>query len=230
MKAAKKTILLVAALALIFALTACSGGGYTAADATAQVKGNLDEIYLGEFIPEYLQNVGITEKEAQETYESGMEYEAQYFISYYGMENVGDSQYEEIVELHKDIYSHAKYEVQPATKQSDGTYAVKVVLSPIAIHVQVNDEWESFMDDFWSRYLDDDINSMTEDEYTEWYNAVSDDYNEAVIDLVQSKLGSVEYGDETSVVIQIVQDDEGYYIMDNTGFGTLDSLMITYPY
>lgn len=226
----KKTLTLIIALALIFTVTACSGGGYTAADATAQVKGNLDEIYLGEFIPDYLKSVGITEAEAQETYLSGMEYEADYFISYYGMENVTDAQYEEIVDLHKDIYSHAKYEVQPATKQSDGTYAVKVVLSPIDIHNQVDAEWDAFMEEFWGQYDDVDVNAMSDDEYAEWYGEVVDNYNQAVIDLVRSKVAGIGYGDETSVVIQIVQDDEGYYIMDSTGFGTLDSLMISYPY
>ena len=53
MKAGRKLAAAGLALALTLALAAC-GGGYTAADATALVKANLDILYLGQYDADYL--------------------------------------------------------------------------------------------------------------------------------------------------------------------------------
>ena len=66
MKRMKRSIALCLVLVMALTLTAC-GGGVTAKDATALVQGNLDEIYLGKFDPEYLKLVDITEADARET-------------------------------------------------------------------------------------------------------------------------------------------------------------------
>ena len=218
-----------AAAALVLGLAGCSGGGYTADDATSQVRGNLDEIYLGKFDPDYMERVGITEEEAEKTYLDGMDVEADYFIRYYGLETVSDEQRQEIIDLHKEIYSNADYEVQPAVKQSDGTFAVKVIFRPLDIHVQVDEEWDDFLNNFWAQYDSVDVDSMTDEDYAAFEQQLYNDYTEQVIDLVSSKLPTIGHGDETSTVIQIVQDEDGYYVMDQNGFGQFDGLLITYP-
>jgi len=236
MKHLKKLAAACLALAMVLALTACEDGkGMKPADATALVKGNLDEIYLGVFDPDYLESVGITENQAEETYLGGMESEAQYFFYYYGYEDsynyVTEEQMQEAVDMYKEIYSKARYTVQDAVEQSDGTFAVKVVFEPIDVHSQITDEdFGAFAEDFFAGFEDVDTESMTDEEWDAWlteefYPA----YNKAILELVKPKVATLGYEKENSTVIQVVKDEDGYYTMDDTGFQTLDSLLITYP-
>ena len=82
------------ALALSLALAACgggeSGGKVNEEKATSLVQGNLDEIYLGKFDPDYLELVSITENEAEETYLGGLEVEAETFMYYIDIEFTTD--------------------------------------------------------------------------------------------------------------------------------------------
>ena len=205
MRRGKTLIALLLAAAMAFAPTGSGKRGETAKDATILVQGNLDEIYLGVFDPDFLKSVNITESEAEETYRGGLETETEYFIYYYGLEEVSDELYQEIVDLHADIYSYSSYTVQPATEQSDGSYAVKVTFRPLDIHVQVDEEWADFM------------------------TAFNDDYADVDVDLVKSKLPTMGYGEEDSLVIQVILDDDGYYTMDETSFQMFDAMLLTYP-
>ena len=217
-----------AALAAVTALSLTACSGYSAEDATVLVKGNLDIIYLGEYTDAYLKSVNATEAEAQEIYQNNLEGESDYFLYYYDMEEVSDELYQEVVDLQKEIYSHAQYEVLPATKQSDGTFAVKVTFQPIDIHVQVDEEWDDFINAFNASYADVDPDAMSDEEWEAFWPAYNDDYNRQVIELVRSKLPTLGYGDEESVVIQVAQDEDGYYTPDDNGLGSFDTLLITY--
>lgn len=229
MRRGKTLIALLLAAAMAFALAGCGKRGVTAEDATNLVQGNLDEIYLGVFDPDFLKSVNITESQAEETYRGGLETETEYFIYYYGLEEVSDELYQEIVDLHADIYSYSSYTVQPATEQSDGSYAVKVTFRPLDIHVQVDEEWADFMTAFNDDYADVDVDSMTDEEYAAFWSEYSDDYNRRVVDLVKSKLPTMGYGEEDSLVIQVILDDDGYYTMDETSFQMFDTMLLTYP-
>ena len=217
-----------AALAAVTALSLTACSGYSAEDATVLVKGNLDIIYLGEYTDAYLKSVNATEAEAQEIYQNNLEGESDYFLYYYDMEEVSDELYQEVVELQKEIYSHAQYEVLPATKQSDGTFAVKVTFQPIDIHVQVDEEWDDFINAFNASYADVDPDAMSDEEWEAFWPAYNDDYNRQVIELVRSKLPTLGYGEEESVVIQVAQDEDGYYTPDDNGLSSFDTLLITY--
>ena len=223
-----KKLLACAALAALTALSLAACSGYSAEDATVLVKGNLDIIYLGEYTDAYLKNVDATEAEAQEIYQNNLEVESDYFIYYYDMEEVSDELYQQLVDLHAEIYSHAQYEVLPAAKQSDGTFAVKVTFRPIDIHVQVGEEWDSFIDGFNADYADVDTAAMTDEEFNAFWLAYNDDYNRRVIELVRSKLPTLGYGEEESVVIQVAKDEDGYYTPDDNGLNSFDTLLITY--
>ena len=234
MKYFKKLAAAGLVLAMTLALTACGGGGVNSMDATALVKGNLDEIYLGIFDPKFLEDVNSTENEAEQIYLDGLEAEASYFFSYYSFGDsytyVSDEQMQAAIDLYKEIYAKSKYTVQPATKQSDGTFAVKVVFEPVDIHVQVSDMLEDFFNEFLTQYEDVDTEGMTDDEYDAWMaETVYPAFNQAILDLVESKVPDIGYGEENSTVIQVVQDKDGAYTMDQTGFDTFDMLLVTYP-
>ena len=56
----------------------------------------LNNIYLGDST-EYREMVDITEEEAAEEYEQGIEVEADFFLQYYGIGEVSDDVYQQIV-------------------------------------------------------------------------------------------------------------------------------------
>ena len=84
MKLGRKLAAAGLALALTLALAAC-GGGYTAADATALVKANLDILYLGQYDADYLSTTETSENDAEELYQNNLEGETGRMIGYYGM-------------------------------------------------------------------------------------------------------------------------------------------------
>lgn len=224
MKLIKRSIALCLVLVMALTLTAC-GGGVTASDAKDLVQGNLDEIYLGKFDPEYLKLVDITEEEARQTYEEGLEVEAEMFAYYFDIYNMTDELKEEIIELYQEIYAQSKYTVGEASKLDESTFAVKVQVSPLDIFELVVDASEEALQPFFDKYEDVDIASMSDEEY----DAYDKEWADAVLDLCWEKLPEMGYGDERSLVIQVTLDEDDYWVMSGDDFNNLDEIIITYP-
>ena len=114
-----------AALSLTFvlSLSAC-GGGLSADDATTYVQGILDENYKGVYDPDFLELIDITENEAEETYLSSLETEADFFASAFLIDDLTDELKAEVVDMYKQVYAKAKYTVDTATEVDDGTFGV----------------------------------------------------------------------------------------------------------
>ena len=110
----KKRAAIVCVLAAVLLLAGC-GGGF---DADRYVLGVLNNIYLGDST-EYREMVDITEEEAAEEYEQGIEIEADFFLQYYGIGEVSDEVYQQIVDMYKTIYQQSKFEVQEAVANGD---------------------------------------------------------------------------------------------------------------
>ena len=216
------------ALTLALPLAACgesgSSGKVNEEKATALVQGNLDEIYLGKFDPDYLELVDITENEAEETYLEGLEVEAETFMYYFNIEYPTDELKEEIIELYKKIYATSKYTVNPATKLDDNTFAVKVEVEPINIFELVNEDFDERMESLYEKYPD--IGALSEEEY----EAMDAEWARIVLDLCDEKLPEMGYtGESKSVVIQVVRDEDGTWSMLGDDFYTLDEYIILYP-
>lgn len=224
MKLIKRSIALCLVLVMALTLTAC-GGGVTASDAKDLVQGNLDEIYLGKFDPEYLKLVDITEEEARQTYEEGLEVEAEMFAYYFDIYNMTDELKEEIIELYQEIYAQSKYTVGEASKLDESTFAVKVQVSPLDIFELVVDASEEALQPFFDKYENVDIASMSDEEY----DAYDKEWADAVLDLCWEKLPEMGYGDERSLVIQVTVDEDDYWVMSGDDFNNLDEIIITYP-
>ncbi len=224
MKRMKRSIALCLVLVMALTLTAC-GGGVTAKDATALVQGNLDEIYLGKFDPEYLELVDITEADARETYEEGLEVEAEVFAYYFDISNMTDEIKAEIIDLYKEIYAWSKYTVGEASKLDESTYAVKVVVSPLDIFVLVDEAFDEAMEPFYTKYANVDISAMSDDEY----NAYDKEWADAVIALCREKLPEMGYLEDRSLVIQVTLDEDDYWVMSGDDFNSLDEIIIEYP-
>ena len=91
-----------AALSLTFvlSLSACGGGGLSADDATTYVQGILDENYKGVYDPDFLELIDITENEAEETYLSSLETEADFFASAFLIDDLTDELKAEVVDMY----------------------------------------------------------------------------------------------------------------------------------
>lgn len=222
MKFFKRVSALLAAAVLCLSLTGCGGFSDT---VKILVQGNLDEIYLGQANADYLKLIKSDEKEAQENYIGGLETEAEFFISYFGIEYPTEELMGEIVEMYKQIYAHSMYIVNDPAKLDDDTYAVKIQISPIDIFKLVSDNFDDGMDEFYSKYEQVDIDAMSEEEYARF----DLDWAHAIIKLVYEQLPNVGYLEEQSIAIQVAKNKDGIWTITDNDLGSIDNAIIYYP-
>lgn len=225
MKNNKKIIMLF--ILSTFLLVGCSIGSWGPKDATRYVKSLLDCTYKNSY-DDYLELVeDASESEAEEIYMYNLTSEAEYFASYFGMEFVTEEVEEELISLLKEIYSYAKYTVDEGKKIDNDSFIVKVTVEPIDIINTVNNEFESFAAEFDARYENVDVESMTDEEYEEWYAAYDLDWCLSIIDLCKSKVASIGYGEQTSVNVEVYLDSDDYYTISDD-FYNIDEHIIRY--
>lgn len=225
----KRAAALGLALCLALGLSAC--GDKESEQVQKLVQGNLDVIYLNKADPEYLELVESSENEAEQDYLDGLEAEAEYFSRYFSIVNtdynesyddLSDELKQAIMDLYDEIYSHTKYEVQPAVKQDDGSYTVKVLIDPINIMQLASDAADSYeaFDEINAKYPD----QMTDEEWAAYNN----EYGMACVDLVRSQMDSLGYLDQKSIVLQYEEDADGYMSINEDDWRKIDEYIIAY--
>ncbi len=224
MKMMKRLSALLVVAMLAVCLSAC--GSSFADDVTLLVQGNLDELYLCKFDQEYMELVNTTEEDCMDNYLGGLEMEAEVFAYYFNITNPTDEINEQIIELYKQIYSHSKFTVNPASELDENTYAVKVQVSPIDIFQRVVDaEAAGALDDFYGKYTEAQVNAMSDAEYAaydaEWANRI--------IQLCYQELENVDYMEEQSLAIQVSKDSDGFWSITDNDLAAIDELIIYYP-
>ena len=222
MKNLKRSAALLLAAALVFAMTACRS---FSEDMTTLVRGNLDELYLGQYDADYIKLVRTTEEDCEKDYLDGLELEAEFFASYFQIENLTDDLKAEIVELYKELYSHSEFTVGEASKLDDSTYAVKVEIAPINIVNLIDENWEEGMADFYEKYADQDPSEMTDEEY----NAFDADWAHGILQLFRDQLPEIGHMDAESIAVQVVKNDDGVWRIADSDMGKIDELIIYYP-
>ena len=202
-----------AALSLTFvlSLSACGGGGLSADDATTYVQGILDENYKGVYDPDFLELIDITENEAEETYLSSLETEADFFASAFLIDDLTDELKAEVVDMYKQVYAKAKYTVDTATEVDDSTFGVKVTVEPL-------DVFDRVAEALWGDTPDEE------------YAAYDAEWCRLVIDLTLEKLPEAEYLEAQSKVVQITLGDDNYWSLDEQDFSDLDWLILDYNF
>ncbi len=208
----RKKAAVLTAMVLALVLTAC-GAGF---DATKYVDGVLKNIYLGDSTT-YREMVEITEAEAEEEYLAGIEVEADFFLSYYGLE-VSDEIYQQIVDMYKEIYSHSKFEVKEAVKNED-SYNVEVLISPIDVIVNSEDAIMEAITEF--------TETANPDDYAD-EQAIYDAMAQIVIDIINGNMANLGYQDQKSVIVKVEKDAQGYWGVSDDAISALDQDMIAY--
>ena len=209
----KKRVAIICVLAAVLLLAGC-GGGF---DASGYVRGVLNNIYLGDSA-EYTKMVDITEEEAAEEYEQGIEVEADFFLQYYGIGEVSDDVYQQIVDMYKTIYQQSKFEVQEAIKNGDD-YNVEVLISPIDVIVNSEEDISAAVDEFVAAAdpadCPDDL-------------SINDALARIVVDVINGNMPELGWQDQKSIIVKVEKDDAGYYGLSSDAISQLDQDMIAY--
>ena len=209
----KKRGAIVWVLAAVLLLAGC-GGGF---DATKYVRGALNNIYLGD-PTECMEQVEITEEEAAEEYEQGIEVEADFLLQYYGIGEVSDEVYQQIVDMYKTIYQQSKFEVQEAVKNGDD-YNVEVLISPIDVIVNSEEDISAAVDEF--------VESADPADYPDDLS-INDALAQIVVDTISANIPDLGWQDQISVIVKVEKDDAGYYGLSSDAISQLDQDMIAY--
>lgn len=209
----KKRVAIIWVLAAVLLLAGC-GGGF---DASGYVRGVLNNIYLGDSA-EYTKMVDITEEEAAEEYEQGIEVEADFFLQYYGIGEVSDDVYQQIVDMYKTIYQQSKFEVQEAVKNGDD-YNVEVLISPIDVIVNSEEDISAAVDEF--------VAAADPADYPDDLS-INDALARIVVDVINGNMPELGWQDQKSIIVKVEKDDAGYYGLSSDAISQLDQDMIAY--
>lgn len=203
----------------------------TADEATYLVKGNLDEIYLNQADDVYLKLLGITAEEAEATFLQNVLLESEFFCLYWGIvetdrgetfEALNPTLVNQITDLYREIYSHAKYTVSPAVDMGNGNYSVDVVVSPINVMTLADAAYEATNAAFQAQY---DLSYMTDAQY----QAYCDAYAQMIIDLVKAQMPNLSYLPDVTITLHVEKDTNGYFSVNGDDFNKLDACIIDYP-
>ena len=107
---------LAAAALLCLSLTACGETKMTVFDATAYVKGVLDETYKGTWNNAFLDLVELTDGEAQDAYEASLEQEYRRFAYQFDLDEsaLTEETRQAVLDLLAEVCAKAQYSVQEA--------------------------------------------------------------------------------------------------------------------
>ncbi|MBQ6809428.1 MAG: hypothetical protein IJP09_01810 [Clostridia bacterium] len=217
----KKLVCIVLCLLSLFSISACSFLNYALLDKSdfeiIYVKGLLDTHCHGEGDSNFLTLTDSDIEDIRDAYAYTLETEAEFMAYYWGIlndsagevyEDLSEKLKAELVELAGKLYPLTKYEVTTSVKNDDGSYDVYVSYEPLNIMVQAEEKYAEYepLQDFYEKYLDADVNSMSDEEYT----AYTDEYGMIVIDLIESLLSEDCYNNPKVGVIK-VRDIDGVY-------------------
>ena len=99
---------------------------------------------------------------------------------------------------------------------------MQLTVYPIDIFQKVNDEdSEAFLADMQERADAGEFVNMTDDEYEVVWA-------QAIIDMVSARIDSIGYLDPQTISVQVVKDEDNVYVIDDSDFNRIDSLIIAY--
>lgn len=220
----KKTIL---AIACALALAGC-GGMSEEQRLSTYVQGYLDLTYKDQINDDFLEIAGISEEEAEQQYQDGLDVEVQFFIDGIATIEYPTEEIETAIrDMYEEIYSHSSYTVGAASELDSGNYAVEVKVQPIDI--MTNFTPEDFQNVFTQvlaeRGVTDNfaLYSMSEEEYA----SADQEYANRLVAMIEEKIPSIGYTEEKSLAVQIV-DGGDTWEPNQDDFSQLDTWMIDY--
>ena len=191
------------------ATTACSSSneGKTYTD---YMQGLLDARFKAKFAT-YMRMTESTEDEAQEMYDDVMLYLVDGIYDYYQIEE--DCLTTELEEGYQDLaealYAKADYTVNDATKDGDD-YHVVVDVKPMDFFDISYDEAAEYAENYGSDISDEEYDAYTDDDWDKW----EQDYAEGMLEILNSYVSKISYGEVISMDNKIVIEDDVYGFED----------------
>lgn len=232
MKKRVKWAALAGAAVLAVSLTACGSIDLNLGDQGGRMKsyvqGYLDLTYKGKFNQDYLEEMDLTEAEAQERYEQGLQVEVEFFENGIGIIDHSTPEVtQRLTQMYQDIYSHSDYTVGAANKLDSGNYAVEVTVRPIDVMTHLTpDDFQAVFDQILSDKgisSQAQLDALTEDEYKE----IDSLYAQQIMDLVEEQLANVGHGEAESFTV-LIEDDGDVWTPSQDDFDAIDMAMIDY--
>lgn len=199
---------------LIGAMGLLSGcGTMKPEEAQAYTQATLDAVYCGE-LDAYVRLVDITKEEAQEWYDESI----QLTLETMGLEEFNVS--EEVKAQYKDVVialaKAAKYEVGEATENEQDGFDVEVIVQPVQGFETLEDDLtDALMKEFKKMDElpnDEEINNLT-------YMKMAE--------LMINSLEDPMYGDEMTVMIRVIPDENDVYHIPNEDLEKIDSALFS---
>lgn len=231
------------ALAMVLGLAAC-GSGMNEKDAAYFIQGNMDAFYLDKYDAKYLEFMDITENEAEEQYQGGLDDETDFFISYFYLDEdaygepmeVPDEIYNQIREIYKGVYAKSNYTVGTATKLDEGGFGVPVKVQPIDVIKNMEESYSDYMSQFLPHYTDAELEAMSESDLQAYYQKAEEFYNtqyqQKMVDLFKEKADNLGFLEEKSLLMEVKSKEEGkvttWYI-NHDNQSQFDEYLIYYP-
>lgn len=207
----RKSLGILLVFILLLSLSAC--GITKSAHYQTYVKSILTANYLGVF-GDYVSVTGANEEDAEALYLQNVTRLANNLSQYYGLDIASDPKLAPaMVDLSKQIYGKAKFEVGKAYKDNNIDY-VDVTIYPIDIINQTNDEVIAYIDKFNESVENGEYDAYTAQEYEY-------EYATGIIGILAYAAQDIQYAEPQTVTVRIILSDESYYI-GNEDFQKLD--------
>ena len=213
----KRIFAVICILTLTLSMTGCNLMGNTKKTYSAYVQSLLDANYKADF-SQYLTITGVTEAEAEQVYNDGIVYLAEALMSAYGVNDVEGSDIKaQFMELAKEIYQHASYEITNVDK-TDGIYYVTVTIYPIDILLITYDDTVQYIQSMNEKVTAGDYNDYELDDY-------EIEYAQGIIQILTDALPNIGNEEGTEITVTILDNGEYYYISD-ADFIALDKAIL----
>ncbi len=209
------TFLLLAAL--LTGLCACGGSSLDAEGFTEQA---MQARLTGTAGEEYTKLAGIKKEDTADAYEQVLKDERDTFASYFDIDLslCSEETEQRIIDLYRKLLPKGRYEIGASTQSGD-SYLVSLTVMPMDIVRQVREkDWQQFQLDWVADY-----ESLYEMEPAE----MEEEWANRILDLFEARLDSVDYLEQETISIQIVQQ-EGAYRISETDVKRIDTLLIKY--
>ncbi len=216
----KQSIKICAMILLLSSLFLTGCGPDTPPDfAQVYVRGILDTLYLGEYSEDFLSVTDTKDPAVLEAeYETGLETETNYFAYYFGIDELTDTEKEHVLDMYRELYQLARYEVHPSVA-GENSYTVDVTVEPLDVISRVVAE---DLDAFAAEQKAASSGDMTEEEYQERYV-------QGLVALIQAKMNEPGYHEPVTLTVEVTEDPEdGLYYLQGNGLAEIDEQIIRY--